>query len=260
MIPELEIEFKKTCKLLLGSELPGSMDEYAKWLGRRVPLPYVGKSAISGKDVWLAPPLAFANKKFNLSKIISMEEMDQKTDSPFKPSDLKNADLETIAKNLVKPVSFYCGNYRYKTYMNVEKCSGAGAGVNLYYSEDAYIDIKNIGYCNYVLSSTNLFGCHAVPQSNFCIHAYNSVNISRCLEVDGCSNSSDLLFCHNCEGMSDSILCFNSKNLRHAVGNQELGREEYLKVKGILLGMSLAGLNRKNSLILTYSTLGAGRR
>ncbi|HIH23141.1 TPA: hypothetical protein HA238_05415 [Candidatus Micrarchaeota archaeon] len=36
--------------------------------------------------------------------------------------------------------------------------------------------------------------------------------------------------------MSNAILCFNAKNLRYAVGNVEVGREEFERIKKMLLG------------------------
>ncbi|MGV8176388.1 MAG: hypothetical protein ACP5NX_01145 [Candidatus Bilamarchaeaceae archaeon] len=258
MNAEIEKEFKNTCRILLGTELPGMLDEYGEWLGRHVPLPYPAKSMLSGNEVWLPPPLNYAGKKFNLSKVVSMDEMGKLPKSPFRPDELMGADLGGMIAKFVKPVSVCCGNFRYQTHMNVEKCSGAGGGMNLYYSEDAYLDIKNIAYCNYVLCSSNLFGCHAVPQSSFCIHAYNSVNLSRCFEVDGCSRSSGLMFCHNCENIQDGLFCFNAKNLRNAVGNQEVGRERYIEIKKMVLAKALEELSAMKALGLDIYCLGCG--
>ncbi|MFH2105951.1 MAG: hypothetical protein ABII22_01715 [Candidatus Micrarchaeota archaeon] len=229
---ELEDEFTKTCKLLLGTELTG-LDEYGPWLGKRVPLPYPVKSTISGKEVWVAPPSNFAGMKF--SNVISYDEMEYANKSPFGYEDIKNSGMKEVFQNVMKPVSHFTGNFRYKNYENVDKCSGAGAGRNLYYGEDLFIDIKNAAYSNYAMFSTNIFGCHNVPYSQFCIHCYNSVNLTRAFECDGCYHSSDILFCHNSEALSNCMFCFNTKNKRYAIANVEVGREEYLRVKKILL-------------------------
>ena len=71
MIAELESEFRKTCKVLLGAELEG-LEEYGPWLGRYVPLPHPLKSALSGKEVWTPPNLNYLKKSFDPSRIISM--------------------------------------------------------------------------------------------------------------------------------------------------------------------------------------------
>jgi hypothetical protein len=232
---EVEDAFTKTAKLLLGTELRG-IDAYGGWLGRHVPLPHPAKSALSGKEVWAPPFLNYLGKEFNPSRIISMEEMEKVVASPFKAADLKGAGVADMLAKFIRPVAFHCGNFRYKSHENMEKASGAGDGRNVYYCEDVYHDVKNIAYSNYTLFSENMFGCRGVSHSAFCIHAYNSTAMNRCFEVDGCSNSRDLLFCHDCEGLSDCMFCFNAKNLRFAIGNVPMVPERYRQVKSLILG------------------------
>jgi hypothetical protein len=232
---ELENAFTKTAKLLFATEFHG-LDTYAGWLGRHVPLPHLAKSALSGKDVWAPPFLNYLGKEFNPSRIISMEEMELLSSSPFKAADLKNASVADMLTKFIKPVAFHCGNFRYLSHENIEKTSGAGDGMNVYYCEDVYHDVKNIAYSNYTLFSENMFGCRGVSHSSFCIHAYNSLAVNRCFEVDGCNNSRDLLFCHNSEGLSDCMFCFNVKNMRYAIGNVPLAPERYKQIKSLVLG------------------------
>lgn len=255
MLEELEKEFTFTTKLLLDQGLEG-IDDYGKWLGRHVPLPYPKKSKVSGKEVWINPPLSFRKKIFTTSRIISMDEMDKANVSSFYPKDFENANLQTIVNKLIKPVLYFCGNFRFKEYANVEKCSGAGDGRNLYYGEDLYLKIKNVGYSNYTLYSENMFGCHSVPHSKYCIKAYNSVNLTRCFEVDGCLNSSDSYFCHNSESLSNCLFCFNAKSLRYAVGNVEIGPEKFVRVKKILLDYVAGELKSKKNCGLDIYNVG----
>jgi hypothetical protein len=231
---ELEDAFTKTAKLLLCTELRG-LDAHGGWLGRHVPLPHMVKSALSGKDVWAPPPLNYLKRGFNPHRIISMGEMEKVVCSPFAAADLKDAGVADMLAKFIRPVAYHCGDFRYQAHENVEKASGAGGGRNLYYCEDVYHDVRNIAYSNYTLYSGNMFGCHGVSHSSFCIHAYNSTAVNRCFEVDGCSNSRDLLFCHNSEGMSDCMFCFNAKNLRFAIGNVPLAPEQYRQMKSVVL-------------------------
>ncbi len=244
---ELEKSFSETTKLLLGTELHG-IDEYGQWIGKRIPRPYMVKSAFSSKEVWVPPPMIYLNKKFNPSRIISLDEMDDASVSSFSPDDIKNATVKDILTKFVKPVAFYCGNFRYSTYENIEKSSGAGAGRNIYYSEDVFLDVKNVAYSYYALYCQNMFGCRSITKSAFCIHAYNSVSVNRCFEIDACSNSSDLFFCHNCENVRDSMFCFNAKNLKHAIGNVQYLPDEYKRIKSSLLEQISEELEKTKSL------------
>lgn len=256
---ELEKEFGLTTKILLGQEFEG-IDAYGKWLGRHVPLPHPVYSKISGKEVWVNPPLSFRKTKFTTKRVISMDDMAKVNASPFKPEDFINAKIADISERLIKPVSYLCGDFRFRTYDRVDRCSGAGDGRNLYYGEDLYLQIKNCAYSNYTLYSENMFGCHSAPRSKFCIHAYNSVNVTRCFEVDGCINSSDSYFCHNSESLSNCLFCFNSKSLRYAVGNVEVGPEKFAKTKKLLSDYIAAELKAKKYCSLDIYNVGCHKR
>jgi hypothetical protein len=229
MIEELEKSYEQTTRLLLGTGLQG-LDNYGPWLGRRVPVPKKAESALSGKEVWTSPPYIYMKKAFNPKKAVSLDEIGLIKEPEYGENEVRKASVMEMCK-LVQPLAFYCGNFRHFTYSNIERCSGAGAGCNIYMCDDVFLDVKNVAFSNYALYCNNSFGCHGVMHSNFLIHAYNSERISRCFDVESCFNSSDLLFCHNCENVHDSMFCFNVKNMRNAVGNVQLRPDQYKKVK-----------------------------
>jgi hypothetical protein len=185
-----------------------------------------------------------------------MEDMGKVNSSPFKPADFAAATVADLSERLIKPISYLCGDFRFRTYEQVDKCSGAGDGRNLYYGEDLYLQIKNVAYSNYTLYSENMFGCHSAPRSKFCIKAHNSVNLTRCFEVDGCINSSDSYFCHNSESLSHCLFCFNAKSLRYAVGNVEVGPEKFAKAKKLLLDYVVGELKAKKDCALDIYNVG----
>jgi hypothetical protein len=247
MNEELEEEFSKTTNLLLGSRLK-HLNDYGEWIGGRVPLPKSGRSALSGKEVWVAPNHIYMGKDFNLKNVISLDEMDQANESSHTPDELDNATVKEIMTRLVSPIRYHCGNFRYLSHENVWECSGVGDGRNLFRCDDVYLKVKNVAYSNYTIYCENAFGCHGVDHSSFVIHAYNCTKVSRCFEVDSCSNCSGLLFCHNCENVHDSMFCFNAKNLRYAIGNVELGPEKFKEIKSLILNQIVDELEKTKSL------------
>jgi hypothetical protein len=102
--------------------------------------------------------------------------------------------------------------------------------------------MKDSAYVWWPRTSEHLFGCAMMFDSSFCIHCYQSSKLSRCFEVDSSRDCSDCYFCHNCENVQNGIFCFNSKNLRYAVGNVEVGKEKFYKVKAMLLRSILPAL------------------
>lgn len=245
MLAELEKSFVQTTRLLFGKELAG-LQEYSGWVGRRVPLPKPGKSKISGKEVWIPPSYIYMGKEFDPSRVISLDEMEKMPQTPLTKEDVGKLRAVGLAR-AVAPIALACGNYRYWTFSNIERCSGAGDGRNIYMGEDVYLQVKNVAFSNYALYCNDCFGCHGLMNSSFTIHGYNSDRVSRCFEVESCSNCSDLMFCHNCENVHDSMFCFNAKNLRNAVGNVQLPPEVYRKIKEMVRREIVAELEgRKN--------------
>ncbi len=77
--------------------------------------------------------------------------------------------------------------------------------------------------------------------SQFCISCDNVTNRSNCLECDSCVSCRGCYFCHNYENLEEGVLCFNLKGARYAVLNQAVSKEEFMRVKKMLLDY----LNRK---------------
>ena len=84
--------------------------------------------------------------------------------------------------------------------------------------------------------------------AGFCVNCYHSNNLQRCLECDSCSNCSDCYFCHNCENLRDCLFCFNTKNKRYAIGNVEVGKEEFVRIKQLILEQIWNELEKTGSL------------
>jgi hypothetical protein len=55
------------------------------------------------------------------------------------------------------------------------------------------------------------------------------------------------------------MFCFNAKNLRYAIGNVEVGREEFMRVKGLVQSQIVKGLEKNKSLPWDIYTIGAKR-
>lgn len=254
---KIDKAFNETASILLGRQL-GNVDDYSEWLGGHVPLPFPAASAVSKKEIWMAPPINFLDKRFDTSRIIGMDEMERVNVSPFGAEELEGVgNLQQLLEKFVSPIAYYCGNFRYGAWQDLEKCSGGGAGRAVYYSDDVFQGVKNVAFSHCVINSSNIFGSHNVVKSSFGINIYNSNAIARGFEVDGCLSSSDIYFCHNSENLRDCLFCFNAKNLKHAIGNVEVGREEYARVKKLVLSEIGARLEKDRNLKLDIYSIGA---
>jgi len=106
-------------------------------------------------------------------------------------------------------------------------------------------------------SCEHVFGFDTLWDCSFCIKCYHSVKLQRCFECDSCRSSSDCYFCHNVENCRDCMFCFNVKNLKYAIGNAEVGREEYARVKKLVLAEIGARLERDKKLAWSIYGMGA---
>lgn len=77
---------------------------------------------------------------------------------------------------------------------------------------------------------------------------YDSVKLTRCFEVDGGRGCADTYFSHNVEGLQNAIFCFNVKSKRYAVGNAEIGPEQFMKVKKMVQEWAYEELTSKKML------------
>ena len=128
-------------------------------------------------------------------------------------------------------------------------------GVNCLHVFDSTYS-KNCAYCFWARDSESLFGTSLSFNSSFCLKCYNSSRLSRCFEVDSSRDCSGCYYCHNCENVHDSMFCFNAKNLRHAIGNVEVGPELFAKAKMLLQERLCRELDAKGRVRLNIFNLG----
>ncbi|MDD2655349.1 MAG: hypothetical protein PHQ80_01635 [Candidatus ainarchaeum sp.] len=238
----IEDAFRNTTKIVLGKELQG-MDAYGDWLLRHVIKTKPAASAATGRPTSLSShaPYKFyprdrivkVNESIKLGEILHMDE-----------SDINS--LDSLKDSLWK-IAFFCSEIMLGENKNLIGVMLANQSSNCYkgsvYSYDEYC-----GFSFWPRDSKYMFGSSMAFSCNFCMDAYNSVNLSRCFETESCSNSSDLYFSHNCENAQDAMFCFNSKNLKHAIGNTLLEPCKYKSTKSALLSQVAGELERTKTL------------
>ena len=82
---------------------------------------------------------------------------------------------------------------------------------------------------------------------------------SGCFECDSCFSCRNCFFCHNCENVEEGILCFNLKGARYAILNQSVSKEEYMRVKKMLLSYINGELETKGALEKSIFALGKNK-
>lgn len=116
--------------------------------------------------------------------------------------------------------------------------------------------MKKSAYSTWARDSDHMFGSAFVFDSAFCINCYNSFKLQNCFEVDSARSCTGCYFCHNVENCHDAIFCSNAKNLKYAVCNKEVGREEFIRVKAMLLARVNAELGESGSCAMDVYRIG----
>lgn len=250
--PEAELAFQKVTGVVLGAPLKG-LEKFSNWLKKYDDFVVASASALSGVPVY-APPVSFY-KVFKHNFITFQEAFDHikpVLDARYLEQPSFSAIQEKLVPLYITPEAVIGDN------KNVQMAGAYGYSLNCFYGA-FFNQSKNCAYCFWPRQSEYMFGSTQVFSSAFCIKCYNSANLTRCFEVSNSNNCSDCFFCHNCENLSDSMFCFNAKNLRNAVGNVELEKEEYAKIKSMFLTQVLKKIEETNRLDYSIYNIGDGK-
>jgi hypothetical protein len=105
------------------------------------------------------------------------------------------------------------------------------------------------GFSTVVTESKFIFGGYLrILNSEFCLNCFNLTQCKGCMETDSSYHSHGLYFCHNCENVEEGLFCYNIRGARYAVLNQPVSREEFTRVKIMLLDYVNKELKEKGKL------------
>jgi hypothetical protein len=148
------------------------------------------------------------------------------------------------APQAINPIAYFCATWRTGKLSNDIEAPLAIDSSDCYHGT-LFMLSKLCAYCLMPRNCEYLFGCREARESKFSVNCHFSTKVSRCFELDNCNNCSDCLFCHNVENCTECMFCFNVKAKRYAVGNVEYPKEEYLRLKKLILA-ELAGRLEKD--------------
>ncbi|MFH1447352.1 MAG: hypothetical protein ABIG39_00675 [Candidatus Micrarchaeota archaeon] len=237
--------FSRTCKLIFGRTIPGGVEVYSDWLTMHIQSMEGCSSVLSDEGFYRGD---YGNY-FDLPKdrLIGFREGSILGENAKLSKEEVGGLSFGNAHEFIGRIAFFSTEIYVEPNENTIDCPLTG------YSSNSYRTFPLVysKYCAYTFwprSCEHLFGCRQMFDSAFCINCYYSVKLTRCFEMDGCRDCSDSYFCHNCENVRNSMFCFNTKNKRYAIGNVEVGMEEYMRIKKVLLGFVSKELNAKKSL------------
>lgn len=248
----IEDAFAQTTNVLFGTPLSG-IDKYADWMKRGSSvLLKSAKSCLSKEQIILPdyagfidyPPerLLTQNEAYRVGEKLALEE-----------TEVSKLSIENASAILGK-IAYFCPFWLAgKLENNIDSPLNIDS-VDCY-AGILYIRSKLCAFSFSPRSCEYCFGSREGRHVSFSINSHFSTRISRCFEIDHCSDCSDCYFCHNCENVRDSMFCFNAKNLKNAIGNTPISREKYQQTKTDLKNWIVEKLEQKKEVDLDVFSL-----
>ena len=250
MMP-IERAFAETSEVVLSKPLKlGALKAY---LGKHVRGVNATASCLSGLKVYYSD-MGYDKAMAATGRLITIDEQNRVSEIRKWPRGLdEKCNMEWI-KKLIDEVALFCPHIDIQS-SNMPECLSVQNSHACYHSARVYFT-KYSAYCFWPRDSDRVFGCDAIRNSSFCINCYSSYKLTRCFEADTSQNCTGSYFIHNCENVHDSIFCFNTKNKRYAIANQEVGREQFLRIKKLTLDDIVSRLERNGEIKQSIYNLG----
>lgn len=241
---EIEEHFAKVSQIVLGKPL-APLKAYGEWLISSAPEGRINekKSAVSERTVYVASAPFFLALGSRLAKADEALKLGERKISA------EEAERLTIgnAPKLLEKISITTPEIIYSENFDTLESSAYGPTQHCFRVAVTWFS-KYVAYSYWIRTSENVFGCSLLTDCSFCIRCHSSTRLARCFEVNDSNNCTDCYFCHNCEDLRESMFCFNAKGKIYAIGNVEVGREAYLRIKKLVLGKAVADLEKKGKL------------
>ncbi|MFA6328456.1 MAG: hypothetical protein WCY41_03350 [Candidatus Micrarchaeia archaeon] len=254
---KIEDAFSSTCCIVLGKEHRG-IRRFGPWLLRRA----ISVKKVKGAKgtptfkVGLLPTI----KELPADRLVTNAEGAEA--SRLHPIAIKPGEELTLHEALSRVAKVALFSVEFIDGVN-DRCVDTP---NLYGGSVIYkiLDTTNskcAAYSSAVIESEHIFGGYfRLLQSQFCMNIFDSTSLKGCFEVDASYSSRNSYFCHNCENVNDAMFCFNAKALQYAFCNQVVGKEEYARLKKILLDYVNAELEKNGGLDASIFSIPAGKK
>ncbi|MCX6771418.1 MAG: hypothetical protein NTX79_05170 [Candidatus Micrarchaeota archaeon] len=252
----LEEAFREASSIVLGKKLSG-IDKYSEWLSAHTMVTrdsrsVLGRTVLQGSDY----PVF---RELPKNRVVTQEEALVLGEKLSAGKLLAESASLSNAVEMLQGIAYFPPERRLGTYKDLVACQWGSQSSDCYRTVVASHD-KCCGYNAWPRNSEHIFGSGLVFHSEFCFKCFDGVNLRRCLEMDSSRECSDSMFCHNVENLQNSMFCFNTKNKQYAIGNASIGREEYSRVKNMVLRWIGSELEKNKEVPLSIFDIGCAGR
>lgn len=228
--PKVEEGFRSTCRIVLGKEHQNIRKYGAGMLKRALPIKKV-RGAFGNPSYKVGLPVM---RDIPADRLVSLEESKKCAQMKISIKENEQPSLNELLLRVGK-IAYFAVEFLDGQNINCADTPDIFTGSNIYKCWDS-TNSKNSAYTSAAIESEHIFGGYLrMLHSAFCINCFDSTKLRNSFEVDSTYSSSNAYFCHNCENVQNAILCFNAKSLNYAVLNTPVSKEEFERVKKMLL-------------------------
>ena len=243
IISSLDRQWLSACKTIFGREIEGDLSLYREWLLELSPPLSRAPSSITGEAVTYAiTDYCKGSKRASFDEVWKLSES-QKF-APLTINEIK--DMDSLLSS-IRERAYYAGSVVLGNSSNIEASSNC---TDSHFVLDCGMasGTKYAAYSGRVKQSEAVFGCDAIGECQFLVRGFEAYRLVRCFEAWKTQNSSDCMYVNGLANSSGCLFCFNARNLRHAIGNLELPKEKYAKIREKLAGEMAEMLEREKRL------------
>ncbi len=240
---KVEEAWSSASRIIFGKEHKG-VRNFAGWLSRYSVKVKKIKGAL-GSPTYKVEQLPIIGRLPG-DRLVTLEEGVELAKKPISLKEGSRPSLQELLPKIAK-IAYFSVEFVDGQNENCVDTPSIFTGSNNYKVWDV-TNGKCSAYTGGVVHSEHIFGSGwRMLRCQFCVCCNDSTSIKGCFEVDSSYSTRDSYLCHNVENCENCILCFNAKSLRYAVGNTEVGKGEFLRMKKMLLDYINGELGLKKS-------------
>ncbi len=211
-------------------ENPYTLDELREKFAFDVKLPRKVKDSLTGEETW--------TEMENAELYIKQNNMDRyDATRGWIINKRKVSTLEDII-NLWKKINYITTERIYDSD-NVHKSDTIYNCSNVYHSTDCRSS-KNIIFSDGLAESENMIASQRTASSSNCIRVDDSGSCSNSYNVICSAKITNSIFIQDCNSLYECMFCSHISNRRYCIANMQFEKEEYFKIKKVIIDWILS--------------------
>lgn len=191
----------------------------------------------SGEDVYYTAPYSDKSRIIPYDRAFGIAK-------PFSINDIK--DMDSLFR-VVRETCHYAGS---KVLGKSEFVAQSDNVIDssVVFRSAIILRSSYIAYSSLLRDSRYIFGGTSFGVSGFCMSCCQTNLSQRCFETNIVLYSSDVYYSNDCKSCHEAMFCFDQRSKNYIIGNNQLEKSNYAKIKAALIEQFAEELEKKKKL------------